>query len=345
MLEGVAEERAATEVAERAIADLRREPFLIGGRQILASPSVGIGVSGHTERGWEDLLRRADLALHRAKEQGKARYTCFTPALDKRLRERLKLEGELREGLERRELRVLYQPKVSIGSGEIVGVEALVRWEHPERGLLAPSEFLPAAEETGLIVPLGWWVLEEACRQAKEWQQRYPSDPPLAMSVNLSAKQFRRPDLAEDVGALLRECGINPRGLTLEITEQTAMEDAHATTEALRKLKAIGVGIEVDDFGTGYSSLSYLKRFPVDYLKVDRAFVAGLGRDPQDEGIVRAVVELAHNLGVEVVAEGVENGEQLGLLREMGCELAQGSYFWAPLPAEAAGELLAAYNA
>ncbi len=344
LLEGVAEEKTA-EVAERAIAELRREPFVVGGRQILATPSIGIALSGYTERGWEDLLRRADLALHRAKEQGKARYGCFTPDLDDRLRARLKLEGELREALEREEFRVFYQPKVSLESGEIVGMEALVRWEHPERGLLAPSEFLALAEETGLIVPIGRWVLKEACRQAKEWQQRYPKDPLLTMSVNHSAKQFRRPDLAEDVGAVLRESGLNPRGLTLEITEETAMEDAHATTQALRSLKAMGVRIEVDDFGTGYSSLSYLKRFPVDYLKIDGAFVAGLGRDPEDEGIVRAVVELAHTLGLAVVAEGVENGEQLGLLREMGCELAQGSYFWAALPAEAAGELLAAYTA
>jgi diguanylate cyclase (GGDEF)-like protein/PAS domain S-box-containing protein len=344
LLESIAEERDAAEVAQRVIAELRRKPFVVKGREILATPSVGIAVSGHTERGWEDLLRRADLALHRAKEQGKACCACFVPDLDARLRERLKLEGELREALEREEFRVFYQPKVSIESGEIAGMEALVRWEHPERGLLPPSEFLALAEETGLIVPIERWVLQEACRQAKEWQQRYPKEPPLAMSINLSAKQFRRPDLAEDVGAVLRECGLDPRSLTLEITEQTAMEGTRATTEALRKLKGMGVRIEVDDFGTGYSSLSYLKRFPVDYLKVDRVFVAGLGWDPKDEGIVRAVVELAHTLGLEVVAEGVESGEQLGLLREMGCELAQGFYFWGPLPAEAAGELLAAYT-
>ncbi len=224
-------------------------------------------------------------------------------------------------------------------------MEALVRWEHPERGLLASSEFLALAEETGLIAPIGRWVLQAACRQAKEWQERYSKDPPLAMGVNLSAKQFRRQDLPEEIGAVLRECSLDPRGLTLEIPESTAMEDAHATAETLEKLKAMGVRIEVDDFGTGYSSLSYLKHFPVDYLKIDRAFIAAVGQNPEDEGIVGAVVELAHTLGLEVVAEGVENGEQLGLLQEMGCELAQGYYFWAPLPAEAAGELLAAYNA
>ncbi len=345
LLEGVAEERAAADVAERTIEELGRKPFAIGGRQILAAPSIGIAVSGHAERDWEDLLRRADLALHRAKEQGKALYRVFTPDIDERLQKRLNLEGGLREAIERGEFRVLYQPKVSIASGEIVSMEALVRWEHPERGLLPPSEFLALAEETGLIVPIGEWVLGEACRQAREWHERYPKDPPLSTSVNLSAKQFRRPDLAERVGAVLSESGLNPRALTLEITESTAMEDAPATTEALRKLKVRGVRIEVDDFGTGYSSLSYLKRFPVDYLKVDRSFVAGLGKNPEDEGIVRAVVELAHTLGLEVVAEGVETGEQLGLLREMGCELAQGHYFWGALSAEAAGELLAAYHA
>jgi diguanylate cyclase (GGDEF)-like protein len=345
LLEGVTEEWVAAEVAKRVIEELKQEPFSIGRREIFAAPSIGIALSGHAERGWEDLLRRADLALHRAKEEGKARYRCFTPDLDELLRGRLKLEGELREALERGEFRVFYQPKVSIASGEIVGMEALLRWEHPERGLLAPSAFLAVAEETGLIVPAGEWVLRASCRQAKEWRERYPHDPPLAISVNLSAKQFRRRDLAEDVGAVLRECGLDPSGLTLEITESTAMEDAPATTEALKKLKIRGVRIEVDDFGTGYSSLSYLKRFPVDYLKVDRSFVGSLGHNPEDEGIVRAIVELAHTLGLEVVAEGVETGEQLGLLREMGCELAQGHYFWGALSAEAAGELLAAYHA
>jgi EAL domain-containing protein (putative c-di-GMP-specific phosphodiesterase class I) len=187
-------------------------------------------------------------------------------------------------------------------------------------------------------------VLEEACRQAKEWQGRYPKDPPLTASVNLSAKQFRLPELVERIATILGKIGLEPRTLTLEITEETPMEDAHATAEALRKLKVMGVRIEVDDFGTGYSSLSYLRRFPVDYLKVDRAFIAGLGRNAEDEGIVKSVVGLAHTLGLEVVAEGVENGEQLGLLREMGCELAQGFYFWGPLPAKAAEELLATYN-
>ncbi len=345
LLERATEEWAAVEVAERTIAELGLEPFVVAGREIRATPSIGVAVSGYAERGWEDLLRRADLALHRAKEGGKGSYRCFTPDLEDLLQGRLKLEEELRAALERQEYRVFYQPKVSIGSGEIVGMEALVRWEHPERGLLTPSEFLAVAEETGLVVPMGEWVLGEACRQAKEWQGRYPKDPPLAVSVNLSAKQFRRRDLAEGVGATLSDCGLDPRGLTLEITEQTAMEDAQETTQALRTLKGMGVRIEVDDFGTGYSSLSYLRRFPVDYLKVDRSFVSGLGQNPEDEGIVRAVVELAHTLGLEAVAEGVENGEQLRLLREMGCGLVQGQYFWGALTAEAAGELLAAYHA
>ncbi len=310
-------------MAKRVIEELRREPFSIEGHQIFAIPSIGVAVSGGHAAGRgsaDDLLRRANLALHRAKEEGKATFCRFTPDLEESRRARLKLEGQLREALEREEFRVLYQPKVSIESGEIVGMEALVRWEHPERGMLAPSEFLELAEETGLIVPIGRWVLQEACRQAKEWQERYPKDPPLAMSVNLSAKQFRQPDLAEDVGAVLQGCGLDPSGLTLEITESTAMEDVDATAETLVKLKSMGVRIEVDDFGTSYSSLSYLKRFPVDYLKIDRSFVGGLGENSEDEEIVGAVVELAHTLGLEVVAEGVESGEQLGLLREMGCD-------------------------
>lgn len=343
LLENVTQSEAAG-VAGRMIEELRRDPFVIEGREIFAAPSIGVAVSGYAELGWQDLLRRADLALHRAKEGGRAHHLCFTPDLDGRLRERLKLEGELRKALERGEFRVFYQPKVTISSGEISGMEALVRWQHPERGLLPPSEFLAVAEETGLVVSIGGWMLRQACRQAKEWQERYLKDPPLAMSVNLSAKQFQRRDLAREVEEVLGECGLDPRTLTLELTEETAMDDARTTTEALWRLKGMGVRIEVDDFGTGYSSLSYLKRFPVDYLKIDRSFVGGLGRNPEDEGIVRAVVALGHTLGLTVVAEGVENDEQLGRLREMGCELAQGHYFCDAVPAEAAGKLLAARN-
>jgi diguanylate cyclase (GGDEF)-like protein/PAS domain S-box-containing protein len=345
LLEGVAEGSRATKAAERMIEKLRREPFVVQEREVFITPSVGIalGTPGEEQQP-EELLRRADVAMYEAKKRGEAQQVAFDPSMDRRTLEHLSLRTDLRRALKDEEFRLLYQPKVSLKSGEIVGMEALVRWEHPERGLVPPSEFLAMAEQTGVIVPLGRWVLKEACRQAKEWQERYPNEPPLAMSVNLSARDFRRRNLVEDVRAVLRECALDPRSLTLEITESTVMEDASATIDALRRLKRLGVRIAIDDFGTGFSSLSYLRRFPVDYLKVDRAFVGGLGRNPEDEGIVKAVTELAHTLGLRVVAEGVENGEQLKLVREMGCELAQGCYFWGPLPPEAAGELVVAYN-
>jgi EAL domain-containing protein (putative c-di-GMP-specific phosphodiesterase class I) len=220
-------------------------------------------------------------------------------------------------------------------------MEALARWDHPRRGLLSPTEFISLAEETGLILPIGRWVLAEACSQARAWQDRYPGDPPLLMSVNLSVRQFQHPELVEEVAQILRETGLAAGSLKLEITESVVMEDADANTITLRRLEALGVRLEIDDFGTGYSSLGYLKRFPVDVLKIDRSFVAGLGRDPEDTAIVRAVISLAHTLGLAVTAEGVETAEQLAHLREMGCELGQGYLFSEPLPSAAAGALLA----
>ncbi|MDP9476155.1 MAG: EAL domain-containing protein [Actinomycetota bacterium] len=232
---------------------------------------------------------------------------------------------------------------ISGGDGAaVVGFEALARWEHPERGLVSPAEFVPLAEETGLILPLGRRVLGEACRQLKEWQDLYPADPPLKMGVNLSALQLREPGLLEDAARVLAETGLDPATLVLEITEGILTEDTPVVLATLRYLKLLGARLAVDDFGTGYSSLAYLKRFPVDYLKIDRSFVSGLGRDRRDEGLVSAIVELARALGLETTAEGVETEGQLGRLHALGCGLAQGFYFSKPLPGGAASALLSA---
>jgi EAL domain-containing protein (putative c-di-GMP-specific phosphodiesterase class I) len=276
----------------------------------------------------------------------------------------LELGNDLRGAMERGELRVCYQPKVLLDGNlqnhlrftgsraiiapathrvtqKIIGLEALVRWEHPKHGLLLPSEFIPVAEETGLILPIGRWVLEEACRQAGAWQEQHPSDPPLVICVNLSARQFQHTNLAKEVAEVLRETGLEQRHLELEITESTVMDDAQSTISTLRELRDLGVRLSIDDFGTGYSSLSYLKRFPIDFLKIDRSFVDGLSKDPEDAVIVSGIITLAHTLGMQVIAEGVESAEQLAQLRGLGCDLAQGNYFSEHLPAEAVSALLA----
>jgi diguanylate cyclase (GGDEF)-like protein/PAS domain S-box-containing protein len=341
LLEDVEDPDEATDVAAR-IEEALRAPFWVGGHNLFVTTSVGVALGGDDGERSSDLLRNADLAMYRAKEGGKNQHAIFEPTMNEKALERLEMEADLRRALEMEEFRVYYQPKVSVKSGKIVAQEALVRWEHPERGLIPPAEFIPLAEETGLIVPLGRWVLEEACRQAKEWQVSYPTDPPLGMSVNLSAAQFKHPELGAGVAEVLRQSGLDPRDLILEITESMVVEDAGAALATLQELKSLGVRVAVDDFGTGYSSLSYLKLFPVDFLKIDRSFVAGLGRDPEDEGLVRASIELAHALGLQAVAEGVENEEQLERLRVLGCDLAQGFYFQKPFPHDAASKSLAA---
>ncbi|QIN78224.1 EAL domain-containing protein [Rubrobacter marinus] len=341
LLEDVEGPEEATRVATR-IEEALRAPFWVGGHNLFVTTSVGVALGGTDGERAGDLLRNADLAMYRAKDGGKNNHAVFEPGMNERALERLGMEADLRRALDREEFRVHYQPKVSVRTGRIVAHEALVRWEHPERGLVPPAEFIPLAEETGLIVPLGRWVLGEACRQAKEWQSWYPTDPPLAMSVNLSAAQFKRPDLGASVAKVLDDTGLDPRDLILEITESMVVEDVTAALVTLRELKALGVKIAVDDFGTGYSSLSYLKRFPVDYLKIDRSFVEGLGRDPKDEGIVSASIELAHALGLEAIAEGVETASQLERLRVLGCGLAQGFFFQKPFPRDTASESLAA---
>jgi EAL domain-containing protein (putative c-di-GMP-specific phosphodiesterase class I) len=312
---------------------------MLDGRELYVATSIGVGLGSGGTKNAEELLREADTAMYRAKDQGGG-YAVFDPAMHGRAVYRLELENDLRRAIEENEFVVHYQPIVNLQTGAVWGLEALVRWEHPERGLLAPDEFVPVAEESGLVVPMGELVLEEACRRAVEWQRVSPHTPPLAMSVNLSGRQLRRPDLHEVIGRALAETELPASSLGLDITETVYIGALDANTAALDKLKALGIRISLDDFGSGYSSLSYLKRLPADILKIDKSFTRGLGVEVEDTAIVQTIVDLAHIMGMEVVAEGVEIEEQETLLREMGCDFAQGYHFSRPLSPEAASKLL-----
>ena len=334
LLEAVDGPAEAVRVAERITEELRR-PFVLEERQLYAAASIGVSVGHPRTHGPESLIREADTAMYRAKDQGSG-YEMFDPTMYERAVDRLNLENDLRRAIEEDEFVVHYQPIVNLQTGAVWGMEALVRWEHPERGLLNPDEFVPVAEESGLVVPMGELVLEEACRRAVEWQREFPRNPPLAMSVNLSGRQLRRPDLHEVVGRALAETGLPASSLGLDITETVYISALEANTASLDRLGALGIRVSLDDFGSGYSSLSYLKRLPTDILKIDRSFTKGLGLEVEDTAIVQTVVDLAHILGMEVVAEGVEIEEQETLLREMGCDFGQGYHFSVPLPPEAA---------
>jgi diguanylate cyclase (GGDEF)-like protein len=340
LIDGVSGVTDAIHVAERIAAALG-EPIELGERQVVVRTSVGIALSEDHDSQPGVILRNADVAMYEAKKEGKGRNKVFNPGMFTQALRRLELGNDLRRAIEQEELRLYYQPKVELGAGTIVGVEALVRWKHPERGLIPPEEFIPLAEETGLIVPLGWWVLREACRRAREWGDNYPAALPLGISVNLSVKQFQEPDLVRELGEMLQEIGLDPSRLQLEITESVVMDDTEYAAELLQGLKGIGLKLAVDDFGTGYSSLSLLRRFPLDEMKIEKEFIDGLGKNDQDVVIVQLVTELAHELGMRVVAEGVETAEQLARLREMGCDQAQGHYFWESLPGEETTTLLA----
>ena len=337
LLEGVTGVSDAARVAERIAQELRA-PFALEAQEVFATTSTGIAVSSSAQGQPTDLLRHADLAMYRAKSKGKACYEVFEPSMSINALERLELETELRRALGREEFRVYYQPEIQLESGDIVGMEALVRWEHPEHGLLLPQEFLPIAEESNLIMPIGQWVLREACKQLRTWQEQYPNIAPLVMSVNLSTREFFQPSL---IAEILRETGVDPRTLQLEITEgAVAYDNAQNANNTLWNLKTLGVQLAIDDFGMGYSSLSYLKRFPVDLLKIDRSFVRELGKDLKDTKIVAAIIHLARALDLKVIAEGVETAEQAEQLRKMECDMVQGSYFSKPIPSGAVSDLL-----
>jgi diguanylate cyclase (GGDEF)-like protein/PAS domain S-box-containing protein len=339
LLDQVKDPGDATLVAERLMSTLAT-PFIIDGKKIFTSISIGIALSSIGYDNPEDLLRDADTAMYRAKSLGKARYAVFDLDMRASVIARLQLETDLRSGLQREEFRNFYQPIVSLDSGQITGFEALLRWQHPTRGLLQPLDFIPVAEETGMIRELGWWNLQRACRQISDWNGRRNGGPPLTMSVNLSVKQFLQPNLVAEIEKLLRETELAPDTLRFEITESTVMVDPSAAVETLLQIKSLGVCLSIDDFGTGYSSLSYLHRFPLDTLKIDRSFTKAIGQGGDSLEIVRTILPMANSLRLNVVAEGVETAEQLAMLRKLRCEYAQGYYFSEPVSADEAGALL-----
>ncbi|MBI3778049.1 MAG: EAL domain-containing protein [Gammaproteobacteria bacterium] len=299
---------------------------------------MGITLYPFDDRGAQELLRNADVAMYRAKEYGKNNYQFYVAEMTAKATERLSLENDLRSALARGELSLHYQPIADCRSGRIVGMEALLRWKHPTRGMISPALFIPLAEETGFIIPIGEWVLRTACEQCRRWQkQGFPS---LYVAVNLSSRQFHQKDLPASIYRILHETGLSPGSLGLEITEGLVMQQAEASISTLRELKAMDIRISIDDFGTGYSSLSYLKRFPINILKVDQSFVRGIPGDADDAAIAGTIITMAHSLGLRVVAEGVETVEQLNFMRQHGCDALQGYYLSKPLPADRFEEFL-----
>ena len=331
LLEDVATAADARKVADRLREELR-VPFWLGALEVFSGASIGIAHGSATYAHPEDILRDADTALYRAKAQGRGRCIEFDASMHDRAVELLQLETALRRALERNEFHLHYQPVVSLTSGQITGAEALLRWKHPERGLVPPMEFIPLAEETGLIVEIGAWVLREACRQMKEWQERL-GQPGLEIGVNLSSRQFQGPGLVAEVAEVLRATGLSPRSLRLEVTESLLMDKHPNVAQTMTELRAMGVRIDLDDFGTGYSSLSYLHQFPIDTLKIDRSFIHRIGASDDAVEIVNTILALASSLDMEVVAEGVETEQQLELLRKMHCAYAQGYHLSRPVEA------------
>ena len=331
--------RAITTIAERLLAAVA-EPILIGNDEVFVTASIGIAIANKDDTA-EMLLRHADAAMYRAKHDGRACSVVFRPDHHGRAVAALKTGNDLHRALDRDELVMHYQPIMNLRTGRVLGFEALIRWNHPERGLLAPAAFIPFAEETGLIVPMGTWALETACRQTAYWQSvrdRVSNEPPLTISVNLAARQVADRTLAKTVAEIIDRTGISATALWLELTEHTLMQDTASTVDALHALRSQGVHLSIDDFGTGYSSLSYLKRFPVESLKIDRSFIDGLGDEPEDTSIVEAIIRLAHALELSAVAEGLETPTQLEILRTLGCDYAQGYLLGYPLAAEVIGD-------
>jgi diguanylate cyclase (GGDEF)-like protein len=328
----------ASNVANRLMSVLRL-PFIVDEKEVFTSASIGIALSTSDYQHAEEFLRDADTAMYRAKSLGKARCEVFDANMRASVTQRLQLETDLRHAIDRHEFRNYYQPIISLETGKIAGFEALLRWHHPTQGLVEPNEFIPIAEETGMIRELGWWSLSDACCKIAEWRK---TSPDLTVSVNLSAKQFLQTNLASQLEALLKELSVPPAALKLELTESSIMVDPVAAATLLSQMKSLGISIAIDDFGTGYSSLSYLQRFPLDTLKIDRSFIKAMGAyDKGDQNvIIRSIIPLAENLGLDVVAEGVENNDQMAFLKQLQCKYAQGFLFSRAVDAEAATKLL-----
>ncbi len=340
LLDDVADVSDAARVAERLICAVR-EPQTVDGKRFCVTASIGIAVADRQVDDAGELLRNADIAMYSAKARGKDRYEIFEPEMHAAAVRRLELEKDLQRAVESSEFVVHYQPIVSLPLGCIVGMEALVRWAHPQRGLVPPAEFIPVAEEIGLIGAIGRFVLESACRQARDWDDRHPSNPPWTMSVNLSGRQLQEPDLAAHVGRVLSETGLEPRRLTLEVTESAMLGETETAIARLGELKALGVQLSLDDFGTGYSSLTHLRRLPIDVLKIDRSFVNGIESERRNFDLLTSIVAVGATLHMRTVAEGVETPDQLTKLMTTGCDLVQGFHLARPLTPEGIDELLA----
>ena len=330
LLDDISDVADASRVAQR-IQDAVTKPFHLSGHEIATSASIGIALSATGYENAQDILRDADTAMYRAKAAGKACFEVFDKAMHDQAMARLQLENDLRRAIERDQFQLVYQPIVKLQTARVVGFEALIRWNHPKRGVVSPADFIPVAEETGLIVPIGRWVLQEACRQLGAWREQLPSAEALTINVNISKRQVSEGGLAQDVQRVLRDIGLPGDSLRLEITETVIMENHDSIMAVLVELKELGVGLHMDDFGTGYSSLSYLHRFPLDVLKIDRAFMSNLEADVEYAAVVHAIVTLAHNLNMKVTAEGIETSEQLAQIFALDCDYGQGYLFSKPL--------------
>ena len=339
LLTEIADPSDAVRFADRVLGALKH-PFVIDGQEVYSSASIGVSLGTTAYAYAEDVLRDADLAMYRAKTLGKSRVQLFHREMRRSAITRLTLEADLRRAFANGEFVLHYQPIVSLASHEVVGFEALVRWQRPDGVLVYPGDFIPVVEDTGLIVALGFWILREACVTARAWQEAYPRETPLTVSVNISPRQFAEPDLVPQVRRIVEETGIDPHTLRLEITESITIGDADREVSMLSQLKALGIRLSIDDFGTGYSSLSYLHRLPLDVLKIDRSFVSAMDKSAESFQIVNAIMNLARNLGMDVVAEGTEVEGQIARLRSMGCDFGQGYYFSRPVDRAGAARLL-----
>jgi predicted signal transduction protein with EAL and GGDEF domain len=340
LLEDISGPTDAVRVSERIQEDLA-VPFVLGGHEVVITASIGIALGEADCRDADELLRDADAAMYWAKKTGKARYAVFDQTMHAEAMDRLELENALRSALERQQFHIVYQPIIALESARIASFEALLRWKHPERGIVLPDDFIPFAEETGLIVPIGRWVLEQACRQLAAWNEQRPAEQAISIAVNVSRKQLLEPGFVDDVRRVLHETGIDGRHLNLEITESAIIEAPESIIESLKELRQMGVQVHMDDFGTVYSSLSCLHSFPLDVLKIDREFLKTAGARRDYAAVVQAIITLARNLNMKVTAEGVETDEQLALMLSLDCDYAQGYYFSRPVDPSKATELLA----